>query len=88
MKLRYIITSLLAALALLSSCSVVEDSQLKEVQVSQSYVAIPVAGGDVTITVTATQDWNITDVPEWLTVSPTSGAAGETNVTFSAKSST
>ena len=89
MKLRYIITTLLAAVALATGCQESLERHLAEVQVSSSYVAIPAAGGSKTITVTATSDWAISDIPEsWLTVTPTSGAAGETEVTFTAAAAT
>jgi hypothetical protein len=89
MKLRYIITTLLAAVALATGCQESLERHLAEVQVSSSYVAIPAAGGSKTITVTATSDWAISDIPEsWLTVTPTSGVAGETEVTFTAAAAT
>ncbi len=83
MKLKYIFTTVLAALALMG-CEQDLERHLDEVQVSSSYVAIPAEGGSQTITVTATDAWNITEIPDWLTVSPTTGAAGETTVTFKA----
>ncbi len=84
MKLRHIFAALAAAALTLVGCQ--EDLKvLDEVQVSQSLVAIPVEGGQVKVTVSATDAWEITGAPEWLTVSPTSGKAGETTVTFSAE---
>ncbi len=88
MKLRYIITTLVAAVALATGCQESLERHLAEVQVSSSYVAIPAAGGTKTITVTATSDWAISDIPEWLAVSPTSGNAGEAEVTFTAAAAT
>ncbi len=88
MKLRYIITTLVAAVALATSCQESLERHLAEVQVSSSYVAIPAAGGSKTITVTATDDWTINDIPEWLTVKPVSGQAGETEVTFTSAAAT
>lgn len=86
MKLKYIIAALVAGLALLTSCEVEEPkSQLDEVQVSSSYVALSQQGGSTSITLTATDNWQINEIPEWLTVSPASGAAGEVTVTFSAE---
>ena len=86
MKLKYFI-SFFALVALLSSCSD-DDAMtlLDEIQVSSSYVAIDEAGGSNTITLNAKESWmfDAEDIPEWLTVSPTSGGAGETKVTFSA----
>ncbi len=76
---------LAAALAFLFTGCQQEEHFLDEVKVSSSYVAIPVAGGSVDITVTAEDKWEFTGVPEWVTVSPASGVAGETKVTFSAE---
>ncbi len=84
MKLRYLFASLLAALALVA-CQDELTGPLDEVQVSQSYVGIPANGGQTTVTVNATGSWNFSDVPEWLTISPAQGSAGETAVTFSAQ---
>ena len=86
MKLKYFL-SFFALVALLSSCS--DDDAitlLDEIQVSSSYVSIDEAGGSNTITVKAKEAWTIDaeELPEWLTVSPMSGGAGETTVTFSA----
>ncbi|MBR4829275.1 MAG: BACON domain-containing protein [Muribaculaceae bacterium] len=86
MKLKYFI-SFFALVALLSSCSD-DDAMtlLDEIQVSSSYVAIDEAGGSNTITVNAKEAWSFDEeeFPEWLTVSPMAGGAGETQVTFSA----
>ena len=87
MKLRYIFTALAAAALAFVGCQE-EERFLDEVQVSQSSVAIPVEGGSVEVTVTANDAWEITDTPEWLTVSPAAGEAGETTVLFSAEATT
>ena len=86
MKAKYIFASLVAALAVLAGCQKEETAHyLDEVQVSSSYVSVPLAGGSSTpITVTATSSWTISGVPSWLTVSPVSGSAGQTQVSFSA----
>jgi hypothetical protein len=86
MKLKYFI-SFFALVALLSSCS--DDDAMTlfdEIQVSSSYVAIDEAGGSNTITLNAKEAWTFDaeELPEWLTVSPMNGGAGETNVTFTA----
>lgn len=65
---------------------------LDEIQVSSSYVSIPVDGGSDTITVTAKDSWTVEkvvttkDSVKWLSISSTSGAAGETELIFSAES--
>lgn len=88
MKLKYIFTALVAALTLAVGCEDNIENYLDEVKVSSSYVAIPAEGGSQTITVNATDDWAFGDVPAWLTVTPISGVAGETEVTFRADAAT
>lgn len=88
MKLRYIFTALAAALTLAVGCQESIEPHLDEVKVSSSYVAIPAQGGTDTITVNAVFDWTLSDVPEWLKVTPASGTAGETEVVFSAEAAT
>lgn len=88
MKLKYIFTALVAALTLAVGCEDDIERYLDEVKVSSSYVAIPAAGGSQTITVNATSDWSFGKIPDWLTVSPTSGASGETTVSFKADAAT
>ena len=86
MKLKYFI-SFFALVALLAGCSD-DDAMtlLDEIQVSSSYVSIDVAGGSNTITLNAKEAWTFDaeELPEWLTVSPMNGGAGETKVTFTA----
>ena len=86
MKLRYFIP-FFALVALLSACSD-DDAMtlLDEIQVSSSYVSIDEAGGSNTITLNAKEAWSFDEeeLPDWLTVSPLAGGAGETKVTFTA----
>ena len=56
MKLRNIFTALTAAALALVGCQK-EAEFLDEVQVSKSFVSLPVEGGEASITVTATADW-------------------------------
>lgn len=87
MKLRYIFGIILSAVLAFTSC---EPSSIKEsfdnIKLDKSYVAIDMAGTATTIKITATEAWAFdeTKVPEWLQVSPMSGNAGETSVSFSA----
>nr|WP_319998373.1 BACON domain-containing carbohydrate-binding protein [uncultured Draconibacterium sp.] len=87
MKLKYLFPIFIALFALMTSC---EDEDtitlLKKIQVSSSYVSIPVDGGSTSITVTANDSWTVTSDIEWLTISSTSGSAGESTLTFSAES--
>ena len=85
MKLNRLFLTLAAIAATAVSCVKDELAQLDEVQVSQSYIALPTEGGSIDVTVTATDSWEITDIPEWLTVAPASGVAGKTVVTFYAE---
>ncbi len=88
MKLKYFIPAFIALFGVvLSSCSD-EDTMtlLKEIQVSRSYVPINLDGGEATIDIAATDSWSFeeADIPEWLTISPMNGGAGETKIKFSA----
>lgn len=86
MKLKYIFAALVAVCSLAIGCTKETITVLDEVKVSSSYVALSNNEGtnSVTITVTAKDSWSINSLPQWLTVSPASGNAGETSVTFSA----
>ena len=86
MKLRHIFTALAAAALAFVGCQQ-EEKFLEEVQVSKSLIALPIEGGSDEITVTAADKWEITGVPEWLTVEPVSGEAGKHVVKFSAEAS-
>ena len=91
MKLKYFIPSLVAVVAaMFTGCSEDNDpTYLDGLRVSQSYVALPQNGGTQSITVSAVDSWSIDDatIPSWLSVSPKSGSAGETTISFSAASS-
>lgn len=86
MKLRYILAALAASMFLMVGCNEEEElGTLGSIQVSDTYVSLPMSGGTKTVTVNATDSWTISsDIPEWLTVSPTSGSAGQTSITISA----
>ena len=86
MKLKYIFAALVAACSLAIGCTKETITVLDEVQVSSSYVALSNNEGtnSVTITVTAKDSWSINAIPQWVNISPLSGNAGETSVTFSA----
>ena len=88
MKLKYIFTALVASLSLAVGCEEDIERHLDEVKVSSSYVTIPAEGGSQTITVNAEDAWSFGEIPDWLTVSPASGNAGETKVTFTAGAAT
>ena len=86
MKLRYFIPSLVAVVAaMFTGCNDndYDPTYFSEIRVSQSYVALDVNGGATSIGLIAAGAWTVTDVPEWLTVSPASGS-GSGTITFSA----
>ena len=83
MKLKYIFASLVAALAFAVSCEKEADHFLDEIKVDKSYVGFVQGGGSQTVSLTTTGSWTASvpeSAAEWLTVSPSSGSAG--NVTF------
>jgi len=87
MKLKKIFPLFIAILAFMASCTDEETmTLLDQIQVSQSYVSIPVDGGSTSITITAKDSWTVENNVEWLTLSSTSGSAGESELTFSASS--
>ena len=93
MKLNKIFPFIFAILTLMTSCAdEAAMTLLDEIQVSSSYVSIPVDGGADTIKVTAKDSWTIEkvvttkDSVKWLSISTTSGAAGEAELIFSATS--
>ena len=87
MKLKYIFASIVATLALVS-CEKEADHYLDTIKVSSSYVSLSTGvGANTSITVSATDSWYVAvdeKTASWLTVSPTMGGAGDTNLTFSA----
>ncbi|MEZ5105456.1 MAG: BACON domain-containing protein [Draconibacterium sp.] len=87
MKLKNIFPFFIAILALMTSCTdEATVTLLDEIQVSSSYVSIPVTGGSTSITVTANDSWTVENDLAWLTISSSTGSAGESTLTFSANS--
>lgn len=89
MKLKHIISSLIALCALTVGCATLDEGyDLINLQVDNSYVAIPQDGGSKTIKVNAYTDWAVY-VEEiegnWLNINKMSGAKGKTDLTFSAE---
>jgi len=76
----------IAAMTMTVSCDsdYAPDSFLDEVTVSSSYLSFVPAGSSTEITINANGAWELTEVPEWLTASPSQGAAGQTTVKFTA----
>ena len=75
MKLKSFFTSVLATLALAVGCTQELIPSLKEISVTPSYLTMEVEGGTKELTVVSTGDWKITDIPDWMTVTPSSGSA-------------
>lgn len=88
MKIVKILSALAAVCALVIGCAKETPNVWNEIQVSSSYVGLPKDGGSKTITVTAKDSWTISEIPNWLTITPANGSAGETTVTFSAAKAT
>lgn len=94
MQLKYLFPLLfIATVALMTRCADEDPvTLLKEIQVSSSYVTLPETGGSSTITVTTQESWKAEkvmtekDSVKWLTISSTTGSAGESELTFSAPS--
>lgn len=91
MKLKYLFPLFIAILVLATSCADEKTmTLLDEIQVSASFVSLPVEGGSNTITVTSQDSWSVEkvitkkDSVKWLTVSAATGDAGKTELTFSA----
>lgn len=89
MKLKYIIPSLMAVIAMLVSCSEkFEHSYLDGLRVSSSYLPLSADGGSIDLTVNSGADWTVKNVPDWMIITPASGGAGETKVVISAPATT
>ncbi len=81
MKINKLIIAFLSVAALFTACTPEEiGPSYPEVKAEPSYVSIANAGGSQDIVITTTGDWTITNVPEWLSVSQTSGAAAPNGV--------
>ena len=85
MKFRFFAAAALL-LGLSVGCQQEELNSLPEIQISNKYVSIPQAGGSVSIDITTTAEWKVdtTKFPQWLTLNPMQGGAGEGKITLSA----
>ena len=90
MKLKYIIPSLLALLTSFVSCSENDyNFPLGNIEVSTSYVSLPVGGGTTTVDLNVNGDWTITKTDSkatWLEIPTPAGNADTKTITFSAES--
>lgn len=83
MKLKYLFTSAIVFMALLSGCVKEDFASLDGISAEPSYVSLGFDGGSKTSVIKANADWKL-EIPsdaEWLTVSPTSGPAAPEGVT-------
>jgi len=85
MKLRNIVASFLAVVAMSVSCVDELSGDLGSIKLDKSTIVMPEQGGSATITINAMTDWSVdaATVPEGVTVTPMSGKAGETKMTIS-----
>lgn len=95
MNYKFLFTAFVALMSMvLVSCNDDEATYLSEIRVSQSYVALPENGKEsATIEITAADSWEFYDsddakdaykIPSWLEITPKSGAAGTSKITFKA----
>ena len=86
MKLKYILASFVATVALMVGCTVEEPvSKLSGLEVSNDYVTVAADDqSSATITVTADESWTAVPSASWISVSPSSGSAGQGSLTITA----
>ncbi len=82
MKMKKYLIPFLFLAATLTGCVEDINETLNEVKVEPSFVSFEQKGGEKTVTVTATEDWTITNIPEWIKLDKTSGGKGTTEVTL------
>ena len=90
MKLKNIILTVLAgAAALLTSCMPEETliNSLNGIELESSYITIAKGSYSASTAMTIDQSWTST-VPEWLSLTPSSGSAGNYTLTFTALADT
>ena len=84
-----ILTVLTGAIALLVSCTPVEPviNTLEGIELGSTYITIAKGQPSATTTMKIDESWT-SEVPEWLTLDPSSGAAGDYTLKFIAKADT
>lgn len=76
MKLKNLFWGALASLAVFAACEEPEQNLgTPDIAVSATEMTFEAAGGEQTLTVTATRDWKVETDADWVVVSPESGAA-------------
>ena len=91
MKFRYYFLSILAGAALAAGCAQEQVvSSIAEFRVEKSYIGLPLGGGTNSSAYEATASWSFdtSAIPDWLTITPTSGGAGSDYIVFFAEPNT
>ena len=74
MKLRNLFWGAVASLAVFAACEEPEQNLgIPDIKISESEMTFDAAGGEKTMTVTATREWSVDAEADWLMVSPESG---------------
>lgn len=95
MKPKYLFSVILSAALMFAGCRQVEmTGSFDNIKLDKTYLSIPQEGGEATVTITATEAWEIVTtymdrgdekpVADWLTIDKTNGTEGETVVKFTA----
>ena len=91
MKFRSFFLSILAGAALAAGCAQEQVvSSIAEFRVEKSYIGLPLGGGTNSTAYEATASWSFdaAAIPDWLTITPTSGGAGSDYIVFFAEPNT
>lgn len=75
MKLRNLFMAVVAGAAMLVGCNKEVDLGPAKLALDQTTLAFEAAGGSQTVSVTASRDWAVSGVPDWVALSATSGKA-------------
>ena len=75
MKTRHLLLSFLALAALVSACQEEENLGMPELTVTPAELSFGVDAGSQNVTVKATRDWVVENLPEWIALDPQSGKA-------------
>jgi hypothetical protein len=76
MKLRNLFMAVIAGAAALVACEQLEELGLADLSVDQAEISLPAEESSATIGLVATRDWMVSgELPEWITLSATSGEA-------------
>ncbi len=75
MKTRHLLLSFLTLAALVSACQEEENLGMPELTVTPAELSFGVDAGSQNVTVKATRDWVVENLPEWIALDPQSGKA-------------